>query len=995
VTAPPATWGVATAEAAAALDPAELGGKAANLVRLAAAGAAVPAWVVIPASAHAQAADRAGAVAGPVGDAAGALPGEPGDPGAAALPDEPGEPGEPGDPGVPDALLDAVARALDEAGLGDALLAVRSSAVGEDAAGSSFAGQFETVLGVAARDREALRSAIGRVWASASAERVLAYLGPASRGTAPRMAVILQTLVDAEAAGVAFSADPVTGDRATAVVSAVRGLGEALVAGEEDGDSYRVRFRGDAAEVVEARFAPQSRALRREGGGTRWVDLDDATGDVPAISEAEAVEVARAARRLAVSLGAPQDIEWALVAPGDAAEPGVAAGPAPDPVGGAGPVPRRLVLLQARPITTLAAGERRIWDNSNIVESYAGVTTPLTFSFALGVYEDVYRQFCQVMGVEDRLIDRNRQVFAHMLGLVRGRVYYNLLNWYRLLSLLPGYAFNRAFMERMMGVREKLSDPPEPQLVAGKWSDLWRLVRMVARMVTASRGLRRDVPAFHRRLDATLLPLADADLSTWPSDDLLALYRRLEDELLRNWQTPLVNDFFAMIWFGVLGRLVERWLPTEPPTLVNDLLAGEGGMISTEPARRVMALAGQVAASPALEGLLRRHEDDGALLAALEAAAGDAAAAGSEANADVVAFHGTLRDYLRRFGDRCANELKLETVTLSDDPAFLLATVRSYWRQGATDPESGRARETAIRAAAEARLEERLGGVRRRVFRGVLGQARARIRDRENLRFERTRVFGVVRRIFLGLGQAMTRAGRLDGPRDVFWLAVPEVFGWADGTAVTLDLRRLVAARREEFAGYEGGPAPPERFETWGPPAEVDLERLAAAARASGAGGPGGAVGQGVAGGTDGAGGPGEAGTLVGIGCCPGLVRATVRLVRDPRQAGDLAGRILVAERTDPGWTLLFPSAAGILVQRGSLLSHSAIVAREMGIPCVVSVPGLMEALVDGEEVEMDGSAGTIRRLAAVGGEPGGEPGGAAEGAPPEVRTPRARSGPR
>jgi rifampicin phosphotransferase len=71
---------------------------------------------------------------------------------------------------------------------------------------------------------------------------------------------------------------------------------------------------------------------------------------------------------------------------------------------------------------------------------------------------------------------------------------------------------------------------------------------------------------------------------------------------------------------------------------------------------------------------------------------------------------------------------------------------------------------------------------------------------------------------------------------------------------------------------------------------------------------------------------------------------------------------ILVAERTDPGWTLLFPSAAGILVERGSLLSHSAIVAREMGIPCVVSVPGLLATLVDGELVEMDGSSGVVRR---------------------------------
>ena len=69
-----------------------------------------------------------------------------------------------------------------------------------------------------------------------------------------------------------------------------------------------------------------------------------------------------------------------------------------------------------------------VWDNSNIVESYAGVTTPLTFSFARSVYEEVYLQFCRLMGVEEALLVQHRPVFANMLGLLRGRVYYNLLN---------------------------------------------------------------------------------------------------------------------------------------------------------------------------------------------------------------------------------------------------------------------------------------------------------------------------------------------------------------------------------------------------------------------------------------------------------------------------------------------------------------------------------------------------------------------------------------
>src|SRR5207253_1285047 len=135
----------------------------------------------------------------------------------------------------------------------------------------------------------------------------------------------------------------------------------------------------------------------------------------------------------------------------------------------------------------------------------------------------VYRQFCRLMGVSEPLLEQHRPVFAHMLGLMQGRVYYNLLNWYRALALLPGFSFNRAFMERMMGVREKLEDPPEPPRSTRKAEDLWRLIRMVGRMVGACRRLKTEVPLFHARVDAALSPLAHEDLRRWSADDLAAL----------------------------------------------------------------------------------------------------------------------------------------------------------------------------------------------------------------------------------------------------------------------------------------------------------------------------------------------------------------------------------------------------------------------------------------------------------------------------------------
>lgn len=879
-----------------------LGGKGENLRRIAAAGLRVPRWVALPAAVHQQLVGALSPGASPADAlAAAALAAR-----VRAI-------------AVPEDLREELRSALIEQELLDRPLAVRSSATVEDGRQASFAGQFDTVLGVVATtdDDAALWDAIRLVWASAYGARALAYAGSdGAFAAAPPMAVLIQELIPARAAGVAFSIDPVTGDPDVAVVSGVFGLGESLVTGDLDADTWRVPARGAAiAELAEKQFA----LLALAGGGTRRCALAEAVRRTPSLSSAQALEVAAAARRLADALGAPQDIEWAFVrADGRLPADVEALAPRDDDV---------LVLLQTRPVTATGAhaqGDVRVWDNSNIVESYSGLTSPLTFTFARGVYEDVYLQFCRLLGVSEPVIEDHRHVFAHMLGLVRGRVYYNLLNWYRVLAMLPGYAVNREFMERMMGVREKLAEPPDPPRAANRAVDAARAARMLVRLVLAQFGLRRSVPAFHARVEAALRPLAGEDLSRRSPDELVRLYRSLEARLLRHWRAPLVNDFFAMIWFGVFGRLVERWLPAEPATLANDLLCGEGGVISTEPARRVMALARIASEMPLLRALVLEVQDPARLLARLRRESGAAA------------LLGEIERYLVEFGDRCINELKLETITPSEDPTWVMGMLRAYVQEGAVDPAAGRKRELAIRREAEQRVRDRLGMVRRAPFAMVLRNARARIKDRENLRFERTRVFGVVRRIFVALGGHLARAGRLAETRDVFWLTREELFAEVEGTAVTGDLRALVALRRDEYARHAKEPPPPDRFRSRGFPADAVPS---AAATASGGR------------------------ELRGLGCCQGIVRAAVRIVRDPSEAGDLRGRILVAERTDPGWTLLFPTASGLLVQRGSLLSHSAIVAREMGIPCVVAIPALLETLRDGELVEMDGATGIVRRL--------------------------------
>jgi len=793
------------------------------------------------------------------------------------------------------------------AALGGERFAVRSSAVEEDGAEDSFAGQLASYLFVAA-DNVARR--VADVWRSGFSDQIVAYRtqrGIAASADAP--AVLVQRMIDADSAGVAFSADPVSGRRGLTVVSAVFGLGTALVGGEAEADLYAVNRAGSIERRTIAHKEFRHSFSSQADEGVEKSCLAEHLRDRSVLSDEQAVGVAALARRAAAHFGRPQDIEWAFE--GD-----------------------ELYLLQSRPITTLRRvpdpeGTLNIWDNSNIIESYSGVTTPLTFSFARSIYEGVYRQFCRILRVPECKIVANERTFARMLGLIQGRIYYNLLNWYRVLALLPGFRFNRRFMEQMMGVRESLPEEIAAGLAAAsrkeRLADVFSLAGMLLALVGNLVTLENKIAAFESRLNTALEDPSPA-LNEMRLDELTSHYTQLQEKLLTRWDAPLINDFFAMIFHGALRKLTLKWLCDQDGTLANDAIRGEGGMISAEPAKRVQKMAAIAHGDEELVRCLCHDSTD---------ACQGAVAAHAE-------FRAAYEDYLGDFGDRCMEELKLESETLHENPLVLLRSVGQLASAGGR-PE--RTTETLTAAqASEKRIRTELSGspLKRAMLLWVLRHARRRVQQRENLRFERTRLFGRVRRVFRECGKRLHELGVLAKVEDVFYLEVEEIIGYVNGTAVSADLGTLAELRKAEFAGYRAMPAPPDRIETRG--AVGATQSFAGEARNR----------------TESAGDERQ-----GIGCCPGVVRGEVKVIRDPRNAQLPPGRILVAEHTDPGWIMLFPSAIGLLVERGSLLSHSAIVARELGIPAVVSIRGVTDWLQDGDVVELDGSRGLVRKVSA------------------------------
>jgi rifampicin phosphotransferase len=445
-----------------------------------------------------------------------------------------------------------------------------------------------------------------------------------------------------------------------------------------------------------------------------------------------------------------------------------------------------------------------------------------------------------------------------------------------------------------------------------------------------------------RRIERIQVPLETQDLRSLSLIEQLALYRRLEEEVLKRWTAPIVNDTRCMVAFGSLKSLTARWIGASTrdgtpvsDSLQNDLLAGGGDLKSTEPTKLLMRIAERVdRGSDDIRERFMREEPD-ALWLSLQAGFAPE-------------LRGMFDDFLARYGFRCADELKLEEPDLHDDPRFVVSSVQSYVRLGKYSADSMERRELAIREEAERIAHRVLPWPRRWLYFRILRWARRAVRDRELLRFERTRIFGLTRRLFRAIGANLTRLGVLAGERDVFYLTLEELFAYIEGRSVTADFRPLVALRQMEFDDYRRTPPPPDRFLTRGTVGNVarfkalllDSDLLASSASES------------------------DPNVLRGTPCSPGVVEAPVRVAVRPEDAEGMDGEILVTERTDPGWVPLFPTCAGLIIERGSVLSHSAVVARELGLPTIVGVSGKpTQRLVTGQRVRMDAGRGEIRIL--------------------------------
>ena len=592
----------------------------------------------------------------------------------------------------------------------------------------------------------------------------------------------------------------------------------------------------------------------------------------------------------------------------------------------------KVYILQAREITTLdMLLPVRILDNSNISESFPGICLPLSESFAGEMYSGIFTSLGRrFLG---KKVSSYEELFQRMVGGFSGRMYYEISSWYDILRLLPFSGKIIPVWQGMLGVsNEEISFSKKKPGFFLKC----RIAFLFCYYFFVSQRKMQELDKFFQERYAGYSKRVDEE------EDAQALYRiflEMKEDLLREWDITLINDMVSFISTHLYGKKTAFSLETMKP----------------------------VRALSALKTVAEKH------------------------GLDSEEYRREKKSYISSYGDRIEGELKLETRTYrtneelldrwildsletenAERPEFLEAEhsiQKAYGKKGSFETDSVEIDCSEKDCEETSRMEKSSEPKQRKSF--LYRLAESSCNNREISRLHRTRCFGLMRRIVDKIGEKTIGF-------DVYYLSLDEL---KELLFSGKDFSLKIAREKELRKAYEKLPVL-SRVKLLG---KVDRDPLAGEIRGlsykfvKGKGsreeksGKSEDIfssesmnlkrkedikGQDVEKGK-------EAGNntqrvFFGRGVSKGIFRGEVLKIKSLQEvrATEAKGKILLSYSTDPGWFPYLNMAEGLITERGSLLSHSAILARELEKPAVVNIPNIMEELQSGDIVEIDGDLG-------------------------------------
>jgi len=801
-------------------------------------------------------------------------------------------------------------------------LIVRSSAVGEDSKGASFAGQLDSFLYV--RSAEEIKKSLLSCWASYWSERSLFY--QLSRGMRLNgMGVIIQEMIQSRVSGVLFTKAPglQNCDNESLQGEYCFGQGEALVSGRINPGRFTISRTG---------FQVQKQGEPEQ--------TPDPGGEALLFRESLMTELARTALALEQQFGAPQDIEWTLDKRGT------------------------LYIVQSRPITGAIPRTSRpdknsdqgssmrplvVWSNANVSENFPEPISPLLYSIASTGYYYYFRNLGRAYGLSLQSIKAMENPLRNIIGVQGARMYYNLTNIHSVIRILP---FGERLTEHFnLFVGASQTTATNHMLGPGKQSRIARLLElggMALKTVWQYLFLSRRVAGFERSVSEFSEGTRPEVLRDRSLVSLLGNFRAFLDIRFHRWTSAALADVAAMVGYGMLKKLLNEAFPqANQASLHNTLLKGLPGIVSSIPALRIWELSRQIQKDPSLMTLFTTKSSKEIY-------------ADLEGNEQFVSFQKAFTDFLDAWGFRCSGELMLTLPSFQEDPVPLIDILKGYLSVHGESPTEVMRQQGIERGAETDRVVRVLSAKRAFRFLPLLTQGHLlkmilawthhAIALRERARLKQALLYSRCRRIVLAMGENLCEAGYLERREDLFFLTYEEVDALiSEKTLLQARLKDLVATRKKEHA-VQSALSVPDNFIlregdcfTGAAPYASSRDPLKQGSQATQEKNPA---------------------LLSGIGACGGQVTGRATILQEVTESRRLsAGDILVTRQTDPGWGPVFFLIRGLVLERGGMLSHGAIIAREFGIPCVVGVCDATRQIPEGKTVLVDGDCGHVRLM--------------------------------
>lgn len=702
------------------------------------------------------------------------------------------------------------------------LFAIRSSCNLEDSDTLSFAGLFDTYLNI---PKKQIEKYVKKCFLSLYNKNVLEYINKNNINFDElKMNVIIQEMVSSEISGVLFTSNPL-GIINESVIVVSKGLGENVVSDKGLTTSYYYNL--------------TDKLYYYEG-----MDILTKNQIDTLINESEKIKNI---------LGDYLDIEFAFEK-------------------------NKLFILQARNITTIKDDNLVVLDNSNIVESYPNISSPLTISFVNEVYTNIFTKLVIRVLKNKKELKKLTDVLNNMTSSVNGRMYYKISSWYTLLKYIPFSKKIIPIWQDMLGLKSKKVTTKDIKI--SSFSKLKISINYLIELFSSKKNMKKLNKEFIKINDYFYNNFND----NLTNEEVIKLYKEVEDKVLSKWDVTLINDMYAFIYTGLLKKYLNKKGLGET---ANKYISGISNIESIKPIRELINLS---------------YNKD---------------------KYSKIEFENKKNEYIKLYGDCSLEELKLESITFKTNKELLDKKIEEY----RSDLKKLEQIYKDINKNEIVKLHENI------IIKYLKKRVDIGIKNREISRLNRSRLFGMVRSMFLKIGANLEKSNIIDNKRDIFYLTKEEIFNLSD-----IDYKKIIKQRKQQYSNYSKLP-PFSKLIFMNKEFDKNICDIKTNEEFF------------------------DNQKLSGVPSSFGIVEGEALVITDINNIQSTKDKILITKMTDPGWVFLIANSKGIISEKGSLLSHTAIISRELKIPSIVGVKDLLKNIHTGDIIKMDANTGVIQVL--------------------------------